>query len=103
MCPTCQRPVEVDREETATCSHCNTRFATRDATTLVEYTAMRHLVKALEDNVPARRGMSPGVRWTVTSGIVAAVGAATIAGGPLGFVLTASLAYLLLAAAANRN
>jgi len=96
MCPTCERPVEIDREETATCSHCDARFATRDATTLVEYTATRHLVKALEDRVPARRGMSPATRWTLTTGVVGAVVASTALFGMPGLVVSGLALYVLM-------
>ena len=101
MCPTCERPVEIDREDTAICSHCDARFATRDARTLVEYTATRHLVKALEDRVPARRGMSPATRWTLTTGVVGAVVAATALFGMPGLVGAGFVLYVLVRSAAQ--
>jgi len=103
MCPTCQRPVEIDREDTAVCSDCDTRFATRGATTLDEYIATRHLVQVLEDAPPARPGMSAKGRWVVTGGVLSTVAATTAVFGVIGLAVSGSLALCLLAVASART
>ncbi len=103
ICPTCQRPVEIDRETTATCAQCDTQFATRDATTLVEYNATRHLVLALEQRAPARRGMTAATRWTLTGGVIAAIVGATALFGFAGFTVAFCAAFGLGAVVSARS
>ncbi len=103
ICPTCQRPVEIDRETTATCAHCDTRFSTRDATTLVEYSATRHLVHALEERRPATRGMTAATRWTLTGVVVATIATATALFGFAGFAVAFTAAFGLAAVVSARS
>jgi uncharacterized protein GlcG (DUF336 family) len=103
MCPTCQRPVAIDREDMASCGNCDMQFATRDATTLVEYRATRHLAQALEDAPAARRGMSATGRWVVTGGVLSTIAATTAVFGSIGFAVSGTLTLGLLALASART
>jgi hypothetical protein len=102
ICPTCQRPVEVEDNESVVCTACETRFAAGDATTLVEYQTAQQLAHLLQGG-PPDRGMSPARRWGLTGGILTSSVLAGAIFGFNGFMVSLVIALGLVAAASART
>lgn len=95
ICPSCQAPAEV-ADETAICARCDTRFAARDAMSLVEQQTSRHLAEVLAPAVAPTRSAH---RWVASGAVVAIAVTSGLLFGWIGFAIGFGALGVLLAIA----